>query len=109
MTDEGSVSWPANGKTIKRTQSVAPFTASSIVVSNSADQEVKAGDAGALFMHLKHSATSGKAPFSDMKQLIAHNILPEYFPADVRHTKFPWNKVEDLEWAYGNFKVSPSI
>jgi aldos-2-ulose dehydratase len=85
---------------------VTPFSAVSTVVNKHQDQHVTAGRAGALFVRMKHSTTSGQPPFSDMKQLVAHNILPEYFPADVRHVHFPWNKVEDLEWAHGNFKVT---
>jgi hypothetical protein len=58
-------------------------------------------------MLLKKSSTSGQPPYSDMSQLVAHNIFPPRFPADVRNMEFPWVKVEDRPWANGRFKVRP--
>ncbi len=75
-------------------------------IVHSKDGHIRTRAEGALFVILRKSNTSGKPPYSDMKQLVAHNVFLNYFPEDVRQLDFPWVKVEDRPWANGRFKVS---
>lgn len=87
-----------------RTQATDPFTTVSNIVC-SEDGFVQAGIEGAAFTLLKVSSTSGHPPYTDISQLVAHNIFPPRFPEDVKNMKFTWVKVEDRPWANGRFKV----
>ncbi|TFK62264.1 hypothetical protein BDN72DRAFT_890043 [Pluteus cervinus] len=100
----GELTWTdASGERQSRTQATTPFGTASNIVDSELSM-VKAGPDGAAFMLLKPSTTSGTPPYSDMSQLVAHNIFPPRFPADIRDMQFPWVKVEDRPWANGRFK-----
>ncbi|KAI0760588.1 hypothetical protein C8Q74DRAFT_1319566 [Fomes fomentarius] len=87
----GRVIWTdSEGHRQERTIATAPFTQVSTV--------------GAVFVLLRQSSTSGHAPYTDMEQLVAHNIFPSQFPEALRHLEFPWIKVEERPWANGGFK-----
>lgn len=102
-----TVTWiDADGNLHSRSQAALPRTAVPNIVQ-SVDGTVQAGPSGAAFMLLKPSPNSTQPPYTDMSQLVAHNIFPPRFPANVRNMKFPWVKVEDRPWANGRFKVSP--
>ncbi|RDX48488.1 hypothetical protein OH76DRAFT_1483853 [Lentinus brumalis] len=100
----GRLIWTDNhGKQQERTVAADPFSQVSTIV-HSKDGHIRTRAEGALFVILRKSDTSGKPPYSDMKQLVAHNIFPNYFSEDVRQLDFPWVKVEDRPWANGRFK-----
>jgi hypothetical protein len=70
-----SVTWvDTNGVVRSRTRATGPFTTVSNIV-NSEDELVRAGTEGAAFTLLKVSSTSGSPPYTDMSQLVAHNIF----------------------------------
>ncbi|THU84404.1 hypothetical protein K435DRAFT_733201, partial [Dendrothele bispora CBS 962.96] len=98
----GQLSWQDNeDKTQTRTQATSPFR----VVSNIINADsVQAGPAGAAFVILRESTTSGRPPYPDMNQLEANNIFPERFPEEVKNMRFDWVKVENRPWANGRFK-----
>lgn len=99
------MSWTDKDKNFhERTLGTRAFREISTVV-NSADGCVHTDSEGAVVVFMKKSKTSGQPPYSDMKQLDAHNIFPGHFAEAVRHLQFPWYKVEDLPWANGGFKV----
>ena len=101
-----TVAWTDHkGKHVERTVATDPFSQVSVIVE-SKDGHVHTQAEGAVFVIFRKSQTSGKPPYSDMKQLVAHNIFPSYLPQDVRNLDFPWVKVEDRSWANGRFKVS---
>ncbi|KIJ51186.1 hypothetical protein M422DRAFT_58813 [Sphaerobolus stellatus SS14] len=100
----GRIFWTdQDGNTQYRTQAIAPFTAESLVLEPK-DGQLLTRDEGCAFMLLKPSSTSGQPPYSNMDQLVAHNIFSDRFPADVRNMTFPWIKVQDRPWANGRFK-----
>lgn len=94
----------AEGNVHLRSQATTPFGAISTEV-HARDGLVHAGAAGAAFVLMKKSTTSGTPPYSDMSQLKAHNIFPCFAPPDVQKMTFPWVKVENRPWANGRFKV----
>ncbi|RPD55164.1 hypothetical protein L227DRAFT_533730 [Lentinus tigrinus ALCF2SS1-6] len=98
----GRLTWKdQEGKHVERTMAADPFSQVSVLVNS---RDVHTGAEGALFVIFHKSDTSGTPPYSDMKQLVAHNIFPSYFPQEVRQLDFPWVKVEDRPWANGRFK-----
>ncbi|EIN03466.1 hypothetical protein PUNSTDRAFT_128760 [Punctularia strigosozonata HHB-11173 SS5] len=100
----GRVTWTnANDTTHERTIATAPFTAVSTKI-DAKDGHVYTQAEGAVFVLMKHSTTSGAPPYSNMKQLAAHNLFNSRFPKDLQHMSFPWVKVEDRPWANGGFK-----
>ncbi|KAK0487208.1 hypothetical protein IW261DRAFT_1652792 [Armillaria novae-zelandiae] len=100
----GRVLWTdKDGKLHERTQAPAPFEASTVTVE-AEGHTISTRNEGAVFVLFEKSATSGQPPFTDMSQLRAHNLFPLRFPSAVRHTTFPWVKVEDTPWANGRFK-----
>ncbi|KAK0479009.1 hypothetical protein EDD18DRAFT_1468854 [Armillaria luteobubalina] len=102
----GRVLWTdGDGKVHERTRAPAPFESRTVTIS-SADANIFTRSEGAVFILIKESSTSGKLPFTDMQQLVAHSLFPLRFPAAVRHMSFPWVKVEDRPWANGRFKAS---
>ncbi|PBK67320.1 hypothetical protein ARMSODRAFT_1005606 [Armillaria solidipes] len=76
----------------------------STIIVKAEDHTISTRNEGAVFVLFEKSTTSGQPPFTDMSQLRAHNLFPLRFPSAVRHTTFPWVKVEDAPWANGRLK-----
>lgn len=93
----GTVRWGD----LEKVPAIRLFERETMVVSSG---HLTSGEEGAIFVLFKPSTTSGKAPFSTMDQLVAHNIFPRTVPTDVRAMTFPWVKVENRPWAHGRFK-----
>ncbi|CAL1708583.1 unnamed protein product [Somion occarium] len=99
----GIISWKdaKTGHNEERVLATKPFSRVEMSVHA---EGVKSHEEGAVFVLFKKSTTSGQPPYSDMKQVAAHNIIPVPYPDDVRAMTFPWVKVEDTPWANGRFK-----
>jgi aldos-2-ulose dehydratase len=91
-----------------RAEAIDPHSAASLLVE-SRDNMLSIREEGAVFILLKPSPRPGGPPYSDMRQLVAHNIFPDRFSDRVKNMKFPWVKVEDRPWANGRFKVQQNV
>ncbi|SJL07224.1 uncharacterized protein ARMOST_10567 [Armillaria ostoyae] len=60
----------------------------STIIVKAEDHTISTRNEGAVFVLFEKSTTLGQPPFIDM----------------IRHTTFPWVKVEDAPWANGRFK-----
>lgn len=79
---------------------IAPAARTAKKTTVSDQEQVTAGDLGAVFVILSPDGSS-QGPFSNMSQVKSTNILPPLpsFPKEVLDMKFPFVKVEDLAWA----------
>ncbi|PBK97961.1 hypothetical protein ARMGADRAFT_1076416 [Armillaria gallica] len=69
-----------HGKLHERTQTPAPFEASTITVK-AEDDTISTRNEGGVFVLFERSNTSGLPPFTDMSQFCAHNLFPLRFPS----------------------------
>ncbi|KAF9457213.1 hypothetical protein BDZ94DRAFT_1176031 [Collybia nuda] len=89
-----------HGKTIVRTIATkAKGVATTHVVSH--DGHVTAGKDGAVFLRVEELGGESQGPFATMDEVTTTNLFPRslYVGWDVRRMKFPFLKVETLDWA----------
>lgn len=79
---------------------IAPPARTAKTTTVSDQEQVTAGDLGAVFVVLSRDG-SFQGPFTNMNQVKSTNILPRWssIPEEVLKMKFPFIKVEDLAWA----------
>ncbi|KAI6025448.1 hypothetical protein EDC04DRAFT_240280 [Pisolithus marmoratus] len=73
--------------------------------SHDAKGRVKAGTKGAIILHVEPIDGKSQGPYNKMSDITTENVFPVLdVPVNVKSMKFPFTKVENLDWGRENFK-----